>query len=91
MNKAELIDSIAQKVDITKKAATSFLDELISTISTELAKGEKVILTGFGTFQITESSARTGRNPQTGEPMQIKARKRPVFKAGKLLKDSVQS
>ena len=90
MNKAELIDSIAQKVDITKKAATSFLDELISTISSELAKGEKVILTGFGTFQITESAARTGRNPQTGAPMQIKARKRPVFKAGKLLKDSVQ-
>jgi DNA-binding protein HU-beta len=90
MNKAELIDSIAQEVEITKKAATAFLDKLINTISTELAKGEKVILTGFGTFQISESAERTGRNPQTGAPMTIKARKRPVFKAGKLLKDAVQ-
>jgi DNA-binding protein HU-beta len=90
MNKAELIDSIMQEVDVTKKVAAGMLDSFIRTISEVLAKDEKVILTGFGTFQISHSAARTGRNPQTGATMQISAKKRPVFKAGKVLKDAVQ-
>jgi DNA-binding protein HU-beta len=90
MNKAELIDYIAQEIDVTKKIATSALDKILEAITAQLAKGEKVILTGFGTFEARKRAARTGRNPQTGEAMQIKASVQPVFKAGKVLKDSVQ-
>jgi DNA-binding protein HU-beta len=91
VNKAELIDSIAASADIPKAAAGRALDAMIESVQGALKKGESVALVGFGTFSVKDRAARTGRNPQTGQPIQIKAAKIPNFKAGKSLKDAVNS
>ena len=91
MNKAELIDSIAASTDIPKAAAGRALDAVIESVQGALKKGESVALVGFGTFSVKDRAARTGRNPQTGQPIQIAAAKIPNFKAGKSLKDAVNS
>ena len=83
MNKAELIDKIAKDSGITKAQANDALDSFTNSVVGTLKKGDRVTLVGFGTFSVTERSARNGRNPQTGEVIKIKARKAPKFKAGK--------
>jgi len=82
MNKAELIDAIADKADLTKVAAKAALDAFTETVTKSLKKGDRVALVGFGTFSVSQRSARTGRNPRTGEPIKIKAKKVAKFKAG---------
>ncbi|MBT8438174.1 MAG: HU family DNA-binding protein [Gammaproteobacteria bacterium] len=89
MNKTELIDAMADSADISKAAAGRAFDAAVAAITEALKKGDQVSLIGFGTFKISERAARTGRNPQTGETIQIKASKSPAFKAGKALKDAV--
>jgi DNA-binding protein HU-beta len=89
VNKSQLIDKIAEGADISKAAAGRALDSLIESISDSLKDGDSVALVGFGTFQVRERSARTGRNPQTGAEIQIAAAKVPAFKAGKTLKDAL--
>ncbi|WP_432453441.1 MULTISPECIES: nucleoid-associated protein HU-beta [unclassified Agarivorans] len=89
MNKAQLVDKIAEGADISKAAAGRALDSFIEAISDSLKEGDNVALVGFGTFQVKERSARTGRNPQTGAEIQIAAANVPSFKAGKALKDAV--
>jgi len=83
MNKAELIDKIAKDSGITKTQANDALDAFTNSVVATLKKGDRVTLVGFGTFSVSERSARNGRNPQTGEVIKIKARKVPKFKAGK--------
>ncbi len=83
MNKAELIDKIAKDSGITKTQANDTLDSFTNAVIASLKKGDRVTLVGFGTFSVSERSARNGRNPQTGEVIKIKARKVPKFKAGK--------
>lgn len=89
MNKAELIDRIAESSDISKAAASRALDATIDAITDSLKNAETVSLVGFGTFLVRERAARTGRNPQTGAAIQIKAAKVPAFKPGKALKDAL--
>jgi len=89
VNKSELIEAIAASADIPKAAATRALDAMIESVSDSLKKGDSVALVGFGTFAVKERAARTGRNPQTGKPINISAAKVPSFKAGKALKDAV--
>ena len=90
MNKSELIDVVAASADISKVAATRAVDAMVESITGALQKNDQVALVGFGTFSVKERAARTGRNPQTGEAIAIKAAKIPTFKAGKALKDAVQ-
>ncbi len=90
MNKSELIDAIAASADIPKAAAGRALDAMIEAVSGALKNGDQVVLVGFGTFAVKDRAARTGRNPQTGEPIEIKAAKIPSFRPGKALKDAVQ-
>ena len=87
MNKTELVAAMAEQTNLSKKDAEAALKAFIDVVSEELKKGEKVQLVGFGTFEVSEREAREGRNPQTGETMEIKASKTPKFKAGKALKD----
>lgn len=89
MNKQQLIDNMAASAEISKAAATSALDAFTGTVTTTLKEGGEVALVGFGTFKVTERAARQGRNPQTGETIEIAAAKVPSFKAGKGLKDAV--
>jgi DNA-binding protein HU-beta len=89
MNKAELIDAIAKETGLTKKDTAAAVASFTATIAKELKKGGSVQLIGFGTFEVGKRAARTGRNPQTGEAIKIKAAKTPKFKAGKSLKDTV--
>ena len=89
MNKSELIMKVAEDADISKAKAEAAVNALINSVTEELKSGGTVALTGFGTVQVKERAARTGRNPQTGENIQIAAAKIPGFKAGKGLKDSV--
>ena len=89
MNKSELIDAAADKASLSKSDVSSALDALVETITETVARGDKVSVTGFGTFERRERAARTGRNPQTGEEMEIRASKAPAFKAGKSFKDAV--
>lgn len=89
MNKSELIDAIAASADISKAAAGRALDAVTDSIINALKAGDQVALVGFGTFVVKERAARTGRNPQTGAPIEIAAAKIPSFKAGKALKDAV--
>lgn len=91
MNKTELVTEIAEKADTSKKEAEVVLRAFTDVVTEQLKKGEKIQLVGFGTFKVAERSARTGRNPQTGEEMQIAASKAPKFKAGKALKDAVNA
>jgi DNA-binding protein HU-beta len=90
MNKAELIDAMALESKLTKADAKKALDAFINVTSNSLKKGEKVVLIGFGTFDVSDRSARTGRNPQTGKPIQIEAKKVVKFKAGAQLSDEVK-
>ncbi len=89
MNKAELIDHIATQADISRAAAARALDAMISAVTESLQQGEPVTLVGFGTFDVTTRSARTGRNPQTGETITIKEARVPRFRPGKALKEAV--
>lgn len=89
MNKSELIEEVA-KVTCTKKEATVTVDAILAAIQKSLKKGNSVTLVGFGTFDVKKRKARTGRNPQTGKAIKIAAKKVPVFKAGKGLKDAVK-
>ncbi len=89
MNKSELIDAVASAADLSKADATRAVDAVIDTITDTLRKGDSVAVVGFGTFEVRQRAARAGRNPQTGETIQIKASKAPAFKAGKALKDAV--
>ena len=89
MNKTELVAAMAEQTNLSKKDAEAALKAFIDVVSEELKKGEKVQLVGFGTFEVSERAAREGRNPQTGETMEIKASKTPKFKAGKALKDMI--
>ncbi len=91
MNKKELIAVVATKADVTKKDAEAVVNAFVEAVTAELKKGEKVQLVGFGTFEVSKRKARTGRNPQSGENIKIKASKAPKFKAGKALKDAVNS
>lgn len=89
MNKAEFVAAIAEEAGLTKKDADAAVKAFTEVVTEELKKGEKIQLTGFGTFEVSERAARSGRNPRTGETMKIKASKAPKFKAGKALKDAV--
>ena len=89
-NKADLIDGVASKSGLTKKDATAAVEGLLETVTETLADGERVQLIGFGSFEVRDRAARKGRNPQTGEEIQIAATKVPAFKAGKGLKDAVK-
>ncbi len=89
MNKAELIDAVASSTDLSKADATRAVDAVIDNITDTLRGGDSVTLVGFGTFEVRSRAARTGRNPQTGETIQIKASRAPAFKAGKAFKDAV--
>lgn len=90
MNKTELVSSVAEKTELTKKDAEKAVNALFASIEEALASGDKVQLVGFGTFEVRERAARKGRNPQTGEEIEISAAKLPAFKAGKALRDSVK-
>lgn len=89
MNKTELVVAVAEQADISKKDAEKVLKAFVDVVTEEMKKGEKVQLVGFGTFEVSERAAREGRNPRTGETMEIAASKAPKFKAGKALKDMV--
>ena len=91
MNKNELISRMAEVEGTTKKAAGEQLEAILAVITEALAEGQEVSLTGFGKFSVTERAAREGRNPQTGEAIQIAASKSPKFKAGKALKDMINA
>ena len=89
-NKAELIERVAGKTDLTKKEVTATVDALFEVIQEALSDGEKVQVIGFGNFEVRDRAARKGRNPQTGEEIQIAASKVPAFKPGKALKAAVK-
>lgn len=91
MNKAELVAAMADKTELSKRDAELALKAFTDVVAEELKKGEKIQLVGFGTFEVSERAARTGRNPQTGEEMTIAASKSPKFKAGKALKDMINA
>lgn len=89
MNKVDIIDHVARSADISKAAAGRAIEATVSAIKTTLKKGGMVTLVGFGTFYVGKRAARSGRNPQTGATIKIKATKVPKFRAGKALKDAV--
>lgn len=89
MNKSQLVEHIAQTADISKAKADAALNAIIEGISDTLLSGDEVALIGFGTFKVNQRAARTGRNPKTGEEIQISAANVPAFKAGKALKEAV--
>ena len=89
MNKSELTDEIADEADISRASAARALDAALGAITTSLQNGEPVALVGFGTFSVRDRGARTGRNPRTGEEIEIAAAKLPAFKPGKALKDAL--
>jgi len=91
MNKSQLVEHIAQTADLSKAQAEHALKATLNGISDALASGDEVAFVGFGTFKVSERAARTGRNPKTGEEIQIAASKTPTFKAGKALKDAVNA
>ena len=90
MNKSDLIEKMAEAADISKIAAARALDAFTDSVAIALKEGDTVSLIGFGTFAVKERAARSGRNPQTGATIEIKASKTPSFKAGKALTDAVQ-
>lgn len=90
MNKTELIAKVAEKTELTKKDATKAVDAVFASISESLQSGDKVQVIGFGNFEVRERAARKGRNPQTGEEIDIPASKVPAFKPGKGLKDGIK-
>jgi DNA-binding protein HU-beta len=90
VNKTDVIEAVASRAGLSKADAGRALDAFISSVEDSLARGEKVTVTGFGTFEVRNRAARMGRNPQTGAPLHIPATKTPAFKAGKSLKDAVR-
>jgi DNA-binding protein HU-beta len=90
MNKTELVQAVAERTQLTKKDAGNAVNAVFDLIEESLSKGETVQLIGFGNFEVRERAARKGRNPQTGEEIDIAATKTPAFKAGKQLKESVK-
>lgn len=90
MNKVELIAAVAENAGLSKKDAEKAVAAVVSSIEGALANGDKVQLIGFGTFEVRERAARTGRNPQTKETIEIAASKQPVFKAGQALKNAIK-
>ncbi|HLR08138.1 MAG TPA: HU family DNA-binding protein [Bacillota bacterium] len=90
MNKTDLINAVAEKSELSKKDAAKAVDAVFESVMESLKKGEKVQLIGFGNFEVRERSARKGRNPQTGEEIEIPASRVPAFKPGKALKESVK-
>ena len=91
MNKTELVAAVAEQAGLSKKDAEAAVKAFIDVVANELKNGEKVQLVGFGTFEVSERAAREGRNPMTGETIQIAASKTPKFKAGKALKDQINA
>ena len=91
MNKAELVAAVAEKAEISKKDAEAAVKAFTDVVAEELKKGEKIQLVGFGTFEVSERAARTGRNPQTGEPLEIAASKSPKFHALTGFKNAVKN
>ena len=91
MNKTELITGMAEKTEISKKDAEKVLNAFTNIVADTLVDGDKVSITGFGTFEVVERAERQGRNPATGETITIAASKSPKFKAGKALKDAVKA
>ena len=91
MNKTELVDAVAKKSGASKKDSEAVVNAFIEVVGEQLKKGEKIQLIGFGTFEVATRAAREGRNPQTGKTIKIAASKSPKFKAGKALKDIVNS
>ncbi|SFH73729.1 HU family DNA-binding protein [Pisciglobus halotolerans] len=89
-NKAQLIENVAEKTGLTKKDATTAVDAVFESIQESLSNGEKVQIIGFGNFEVRDRAARKGRNPQTGDEIEIAASKVPAFKPGKALKDAVK-
>ena len=89
MNKAELINAVAASADVSKKDTEAVISAMLDTITDALKEGDKVQLVGFGSFEVKKRAARIGRNPRTKEEIEIPATVLPVFKAGKLLKDTV--
>ncbi|WP_296865788.1 HU family DNA-binding protein [Thermosyntropha sp.] len=89
MNKADLVNKVALEAGMTKKDAEKFINAFFATVEETLKAGEKIQLIGFGTFEVRERKARKGRNPQTGEEIEIPAARMPAFKPGKILKDAV--
>ena len=87
MNKEELVQAVAKSTKVTQKDVAEVINAFVSTIETAVSKGDKVTLVGFGTFEARERAARTGRNPQTGDAIQIEAKKVPAFSAGKKFKE----
>jgi DNA-binding protein HU-beta len=90
MNKADLVNAVAEKTGLTKKDAAAALEAVMEAISGGLKKGKSITLTGFGTFAVAKRSAREGRNPQTGAKIKIPAKKVPKFKPGKALREAVE-
>lgn len=90
MHKTELIGRISEKSGLTKKDSEAALNAFIDAVSEALANGDKVTITGFGSFEVKERAARTGRNPATGEAISIQSSKSPKFKASKMLKETVK-
>ncbi len=90
MNKSELVDAVADTTNLSKSAASKAVDSVLDAITQSLRKGEQVTLIGFGSFAVRERAARTGRDPRSGNTINIAASKSPVFKAGKALKDAVK-
>lgn len=91
MNKVEFVAAVAENSGLDKKAADKAVKAVIEVVKAELAKGEKIQIAGFGTFEVAERAERTGRNPRSGEEMVIPASKSPKFRAGKALKDAVNN
>ncbi len=89
MKKSELVAQLADQNDLSRRQAEKVVDDFLDLIKDELAKGEKVVLSGFGTFEVRTRVARSGRNPRTGEEINVPEQKTPAFKVGKLLKDAV--
>lgn len=90
MNKTQLVEKIAQQADLSKAKAAEALEAFIQTVTDNLSKNEEVSLVGFGTFTVSERAARAGRNPRTGEAIEIQASRLPKFRAGKTLKEAVK-
>lgn len=91
MNKTDLINAVAERSELSKKDSAKAVDAVFDSVMDSLARGEKVQIIGFGNFEVRERSARKGRNPQTGEEIEIPASKVPAFKAGKALKEAVKN
>ncbi len=89
MTQSDLIKEVASRTGTTQKAAKEFLDAFVESVQDSLKRGESVAIPGFGTFRVAQRAARSGRNPRTGEPLEVAARKAPVFSAGTALRKSV--